>query len=201
MTGTEKIKTKILEDAAATAAALEEQAKQEAAAILAEASETARKKNEEIISKAEAEGTEVYRRMMAVAGLDGRKELLRAKQDMVDTAFRKAMDEVIQLPDMEYQKLIEKMITSAALNGDGEILMSEADIRRMDTQFLSNIRNQLDSIGKTGRLTLSTEGITTKGGFILRYGDMEINSTFEILFGILRPQLEQEVVKLLFVHE
>lgn len=201
MTGTEKIKTKILEDAAATAAAIEEQAKQEAAAILAEASETARKKNAEIISKAEAEGAEVYRRMMAVAGLDGRKELLRAKQDMVDTAFRKAMDEVTQLPDMEYQKLIERMIVGAALKGDGEILMSEADIRRMDTQFLSNIHNQLDSIGKTGRLTLSTVGITTKGGFILRYGDMEINSTFEILFGILRPQLEQEVVKLLFDHE
>ena len=40
--------------------------------------------------------------------------------------------------------------------------------------------------------------IRTAGGVILKFGDMEINSTFEILFGMLRTELESDVVSILF---
>jgi len=198
MTGTEKIKTKILEDAKGKAIKIEELAKQESCDILGNANKTAEQKKKDILSRADSEGAEVYRRLIAVAGLEGRKELLRSKQDMVDTAFKTAMERITNLPDAEYQKILEDLAVSAAQKGSGEILLSKRDLKRIDSQFIGNINKRLGSSGIIGDLTLSGDNINAAGGVVLKYGEMEINSTFEILFGMFRPQLENEVVKILF---
>ncbi len=198
MTGTEKIKAKILEDARGKAFNIEEQAKLEAHGILDTASKTAEQKRAELLRKAESEGAEVYRRLIAVAGLEGRKELLRAKQDMVETAFKTALGKVTGLPDQEYQKFLEELVAGAAVKGSGEILLSEKDSHRIDSHFPGNISKRLNNKGLSGDLTLSCENIQTTGGVVLRYGEMEINSTLEIIFGMLRTQLENDVVKILF---
>ncbi|NLK86350.1 MAG: V-type ATP synthase subunit E [Clostridiaceae bacterium] len=198
MTGTDRIKEKILEDARARAIAIQEQAEKEAGAIKAQASEEAGQKRTELLEKAEAEGIQLHKRMLAVAGLEGRKELLCAKQDMIDLAFDKAMERVCQLPDKGYQKLLEKMIVDAAGNDGGEILLSQRDASRMDSQFAANIDQGLAAAGKNGSVVLSDQPISTVGGFILRSGDTEVNCTFEILFSMLRRELESEVVSILF---
>ena len=198
MTGTEKIKTKIIEDANVKALHIEEQANQEARDIMDIALRSAEQKKAELLKKADAEGAEAYRRLIAVAGLDGRKEILRAKQDMIETTFKAAMEKVSQLPDQEYQKLLEEMVISTDTKGSWEILLSEKDLHRMDSLFISNINKRLISAGIVGDLTLSKDAIQTTGGFVLRCGDVEINNTFEILFGMLRPELENDVVKILF---
>ncbi len=198
MTGTEKIKARILEDARAKASEIEEQAKREAQEIIDQAKSEAALKKAEILKKAEADGNEAYRRLLSTAGLEGRKDLLRARQDMVEAAFGGALEKVINLPDREYQKLIEDMVVKAATKGSGEILLSERDRSRMDKDFLDNINKRLKAAGIDGKLVLSKDTIRTSGGFILRSGDMEVNSTFEIMFGMLKPDLENEVVKILF---
>lgn len=198
MTGTEKIKSRILEDARAKAAEIEEQARQEAGAIMAQADKEASLKRAEILKKAEADSQEAYRRLISSAALEGRKDLLRAKQDMVEAAFRGALERIINLPDKEYQKLMEDMAVNAALKDGGEILLSERDRGRLDGSFLNNVNKRLQASGMKGKLVLSKDAIRSMGGFILKSGDMEVNSTLEILFGMLRPELENEVVKILF---
>jgi len=198
MISAEKIRNKILEDAKSKALAIEEQAKLEAKEILADASKTAEAKSAQILKRAENDSAEVYRRLISIGGLEGRKEILRAKQEVVDNAFRLAMEKIISLPDAQYQELLETMIADAASNSTGEILISERDSSRINSNFADNINKQLKSAGKTGTLTLSKDRINASGGFVLRYGDMEVNSTLEILFETLRSQLESEVVKTLF---
>lgn len=198
MTGMEKIKAKILEDSNAKASQIEQKAKLEAGVILDEASKEAEKKKNEIISKAEAESMEVYRRLLAVADLDGRKELLRAKRDVVENAFASAMAKLAELPDREYQKLIESMVVKSAAKGSGEVILSAKDAGRIDGNFIQNINRSLSEAGIEGSVKLSDEKINATGGVVVRYGDMEVNNTFEILFEMLRPQLENDVVKILF---
>jgi len=198
MTGTDKIKSKIMEDANARALQIEEQAKAEAKDIVDQALREAELKEAEILKKAESDGMDAHKRMIAVAELEGRKSILGAKQDMISLAFKKAMEKLCALPDSEYQQLIEDMAVKSAIKGDGEILLSEKDAKRMNDKFIKNINRRLESLGKGGKLSLSRKTIQAAGGFILKYGDMEINSTFEILFGVIRPELEQEVVKILF---
>jgi len=198
MTGTEKIKNKILEDAKARAIQIEEQARLETENIMESASKSARQQKEELMKKAESDGAEAYKRMMSVAGLEGRKEILRAKQDLVDAAFKRAMEKVAGLPDPEYQKLLEDMVVRTAEKGGGEVLLTEKDHHRIDSRFLTNINTRLSSAGIHGSLSLSKDTIQASGGFILRRGEMELNSTFEILFAMLRTELENDVVRILF---
>lgn len=198
MTGTDMIKAKILEDARKKAAETEEQARREAQVILKDASDEAERKTNDILMKAEADSQEVYRRLLAAAGLEGRKEILRAKQEMVEAAFQGALEKFANLPDTEYRKLIENMVVCAASKGSGEILLSEKDSRRIGKDFLSKVNGRLKAAGKDGKLVLSKDTIRSKGGFILRSGDMEVNGTLEILFTTLRPELENEVVRILF---
>ena len=198
MTGTEKIKAKILEDAKNKAFEIEEQARQEALSITDQALKEAEMKKAEILKKAEAEGQEAYRRLISVASLEARKEILKAKQDMVDEAFIKAIEKITGLPDAEYQEMLEEMIAGAASDGTGEILLSGRDRKRVDSNFADNINRRLKTVGKNGTVSLSDEIIQPEGGFVLRYGDMEINGTFEIVFDMLRPQIENDVVKILF---
>lgn len=198
MTGTEKIKNKILEDAKAKALQIEEQARLETEKIMEAASKSAGQQKAELIKKAESEGEELYKRMISVAGLEGRKEILKAKQDLVDAAFKKAMEKVAGLPDPEYQKLLEDMIVRIADKGGGEIILAEKDCRRVDIRFLTNINTRLSCAGIQGSLSLSKDTIKASGGFIIRRGEMELNSTFEILFEMLRTELENNVVRILF---
>lgn len=201
MTGMEKIKAKILEDSNAKASQIEEKAKLEAGVIIDEASMEAEKKKNEIICKAEAESMETYRRILSVAGLEGRKELLRAKQEMVDKAFSSAIAKLTELSDKNYQKLLESLTVKSAVNGNGEIMLSVKDAERIDSHFVENVNRSLSEAGINGSLKLSDQRIDTVGGVVIRYGEMEINNTFEILFGMLRPQLENEVVKILFKYD
>ncbi len=198
MTGIDKIKSKILEDAAAQGALLDEKAAAEARSILDLAAAEAAVKKSELTGKAESDGAEIYRRLLAQAGLEQRKDILRTKQELIDTAFRMAFDRICSLPDGEYQKLLEDMIVEAAGIEGGEIILSEKDVKRLDEQFLNNINNRLDNMTNRSAVSLSERNIVTAGGFILKQGDVEINGTFEILFGTLRNDLENEVVRILF---
>ncbi len=198
MTGTDKIKSRILEDARAKASEIEELARRDADEIMNQATQEAGLKRTEILKKAEADSQEAYRRLLSSAGLEGRKDLLRAKQDMVEAAFQGALERIVNLPDREYQKLMEDMAVNAAGKGNGEILLSEKDRSRLNKDFINNVNKRLQAAGINGNLVLSKETIRSSGGFILRSGDMEVNSTLEILFGMLRPELENEVVRILF---
>ena len=215
MTGTDRIKDKILEDAKLKAGAILEQAEKDARNIMDQARAEAAQKRAELLEKAKADGEQMYKRMLAVAGLEGRKKLLAARQEMIDAAFTKAMDRIVGLPDRQYQELLEKMIAEAAAgyrepsaqvggaqvpqeNFSAEVMLSEKDAARMDGHFIENINKRLSAFGKKGTITLSDKRIRTAGGFILKIGDVEMNSTFEILFGMLRTELESDVVGILF---
>ena len=198
MSGTEKIKAKILEDAELKVSQILDQAEAEAQEIIESALKEAEQKRAEILKKGESDGREVYRRMLSEANLDGRKETLKAKQDMVEAAFSVAMDKLCKLSDKDYQKLLEDMAVDAAINEDGEILLSEQDKKRVNKDFIKNINKRVSSAGKTGKVVLSKDNIKTVGGFVLRYEGMEINSTFEVVFEVLRSRLENDVVKILF---
>mgnify|MGYP000327619550 CR=1 FL=1 len=198
MTGTERIKSRILEDARTKAAEIEAQAKQEAKEIMDLALSEAARKKEALLEKAKAEGAEAYRRIISVAGLEGRKQILKTKQDMVEAAFKKAVEKVTSMPDNEYQRFLEDMAVNASSKGTGEIVMSEKDLKRIDKKFINNINTRLEKSGIKGNLTLSKETIRSSGGFILKSGDVEINSTLEIIFEMIRPACESDVVKILF---
>ena len=168
---------------------------------------------DEIIKKAEAEAEALKaqsledardeaqqrkERMVSTARLDLRKALLAEKQNSIDAAFQGAIQTLIDMRDAEYRELMRNMILPNVQTGDEEIILSERDKARLGEQFLQEINRQFTESGKKGNLTISQDTYNILGGFVLRRGKIELNSSFESLFKSSRDELELEVSKILF---
>lgn len=198
MTGIDRIKAKILDDARKAAEENISRAKQEAERIIAEAEKQVKEETEKVRQAAEAEAADLKKRMAAVSSLEERKRMLKVRQDMVDAAFRAAFEKTLHLPAEEYGRFLKRFILESVREGEGEILFNENDLSRLGARFVEEINQTLRAEGKAAVLTLSGQTIPNQGGFVLKYGDMEINSTLELIFNMARPQLEAEVASILF---
>lgn len=201
MTGTDRIKEKIMEDARKTAEQILSDARSEAQEIISAAEKEALVAITRVKDSAEEEGVNQKKRMFAIASLEERKNALKARQDMVDRAFAEAMNKLVTLPDKEYSTVLKHYIIQSVREGVGEFLLNEADKKRLGEAFVTELNEALKKAGKNASLTLAKDVIRAKGGFILRYGEMEINSTLEIMMSQLRPQLEVQVANILFKPE
>lgn len=198
MTGSDRIKTKILEEAKKSAEQYLSEAKIEAQGLITTAEKDVLIKITKTKAIAEEEAVNVKKRMHAVAGLENRKRILKVRQDMVGASFDNALEKAAHLPDEQYGAMMSGYILNAVREGEGEILLNERDKKRLGPEFVKKINASLKTLGKASTLRLSDGSIRSKGGFILKYGDMEINSTLEIIVSQLRPMIEGEVAAILF---
>ena len=111
MTGTEKIKAKILRMPKTKPLKLRNRQGRKPEYYRSSFKGSGNKKAE-ILKKAEAEGQEVYRRLISVAGLEARKEILKAKQDMVEEAFAKAVEKLRVCLTPNTRKCLKKWLSA-----------------------------------------------------------------------------------------
>lgn len=201
MTGIDRIKAKIIDDAKKAAKENLERARQEAEKIVLEARRKAEEEAEKAREAALAEAENLRKTMEAVSGLEERKRMLKVRQDIVDGAFRAAFDKILDMPADEYGRFLKRYILESVREGEGEILLNATDRERLGERFVKEINKAIRSEGKNSVLKLSGQTIPNRGGFVLKYGDLEINCTLEIIFSMARPRLEAEVASILFGNE
>ncbi|RCX17484.1 V/A-type H+-transporting ATPase subunit E [Anaerobacterium chartisolvens] len=198
MSGFEKIKDRILEEAREQARENIERAEREAEELLKASEGRARVSKENIIEKARAEAVESRKRIVAIAELEARKQKLKARQAIVNQAFEKALEGLCSMPDSQYGKVLMNMIVNLTESGEEEIVLSERDKARLGDDFINELNEEVKRRGMKGQLSLSRYSAPIKGGVILRSGNIEINSSFETLLRMNRGELEPEVFRLLF---
>ena len=152
----------------------------------------------QMLEGARIEAEQRKQRIISTARLDLRKALLAEKQNAIDAAFQEAIESLINMKDKEYREVIKKMILANVKTGTEEIILSERDKARLGDEFVSEINRKLTASGKKGNLTISKDTYNILGGFVLRSGKVEMNSSFESLFKSSRGDLELEVSKILF---
>ena len=79
----------------------------------------------------------------------------------------------------------------------GQIVFSQIDKKRMPEGFQNEINRIISSINGAS-LTISEDTCEIDGGFILNYGDIEQNCSFDAMFLDKKDLLQDEVYKLLF---
>lgn len=198
MSGTDRIKAKILEDAKNNTEQNLSEARSEAQSLISAAEKDALARLAKAKATAEEDAANLKKRMQAVASLEERKRMLKVRQDMVGAAFEAAVEKTVGLPEKEYGNLLMGFILKSVRDGECEILFNEADKARLGAKYVQKINDTLKSMGKASSLKLSPDTVRSRGGFILKYGEMEINSTLEIILSILRPKIEVEVAAVLF---
>lgn len=197
MTGLDKILKHIEEDAVSAAEQCLAEAKHKADEIMAETRAEGEKKCAKIAEDSKMDVQSCLSRAESAANLQEKKLILKAKQEIISEVINNAKNSLLKLPDKEYFDVIIKMVQKQALTGAGYIMFSETDYKRLPSQFNEALKNCLS--GKAGAsLTLTDETVNINGGFILVYGDVEINCSFDALFAAAKENLQDKVSEVLF---
>ena len=198
MTGSERIKEKILSEAAENADMIQKTAMAEAEAILSEAQHARTEAEARTMSQIDAKKEALLGRNEATLQLEKRKQILAARQEVVQEAFKKATQAIFDLPLQEYRKLLISMILTLEWQGDAQIVVTENDRNRLGSDFLEEIVMLRQKKNMIGKIVFAHDVLQSGGGFIIRTGEIELNGTFDVVIDSIRPKLEKSVADILF---
>ena len=196
MSGLDKMKARILEEANHSAQESISEAEKEAEKIMQTAREEASAGADTILAKAKRDAAEQEKRNASSRDMKKKQAVLAAKQEVIRSVIDRAYESVRKMDAQEYFELLEKALEKYVLPQEGEICFSGADLERMPGDFPEKI--QKAAADKGGKLTVSREAADIDGGFLLRYGGIEENCTIKALFGSKREELSDKVNRMLF---
>lgn len=197
MTGLEKMKSQILDEAKALADSKVAEANDRAQEILDAAKAEAAKNVDSISRKSEAEVRNYKDRIASSIDLQRRTKILSAKQEVIADVLDKAYGALTQMEAGEYFAMLLKMLEKYALPQEGEIYFSPADLERMPGGFEAEVGKIAESKG--GKLEISKTGKNIENGFILAYGGIEENCTLKAMFDAKRDELSDKIHRELFL--
>lgn len=190
MTSSEKILAGIAEEAKAQADKINSDAEKQAADIIAAAREEAESEAEKIKAEAEKKAELIISSGKSSAELLKRDMALNCRRELIEKALNVVADTVNAYSDKDYFDFLLTLIKKEKLNGKGEVYLSVKDKARDTAPF----KSELEALG----LTLSDTFADINGGFILKYGDIQINGELSALIHEKRDVLTDELNKALF---
>ena len=193
MSGIDKIIKQIEDDTAAVCAELIESAEEKAAQTVLDAQTQAQQILSAGQTKTDQKLRDIRLRAKSSAAIEEKKIFLDAKQNVIGEMLSNALKELKSLPDDEYFALILKMVEKNSQDKDGVISFSKKDIDRLPAGF----EKKLNESAK-GTLTLSQEPIGIDAGFVLSYGGIEENCSFDAVFSSEYESLSDKASALLF---
>lgn len=196
MSGLDKMKSQILDEANHSAEGKVAEAKAKAEEMIRAAKAEADAESLKISQKSEAAVQMYAERVKSSCDMQRKKAILQAKQEVIGEVLDKAYEKVLKLDDKAYFDMIRKMLDKYVQAGNGVICFSAADLKRMPEGFEAEIQETAKSKG--GTLALSQEPKEMTGGFILVYGGIEENCTIKAMFESNRDELSDHVHGLLF---
>ena len=193
MTAQELILKGITDEASLKKEDILKKANEDAKSIIENAKREAKVFSGETVSAALKKAASIKANADSQAELILRDARLMRKNREIEGVISQAVERLEALPDKEYFGLILSLISKIAEKQSGEILLSKNDLEKRSTAILT------DGIKENGlMLTLSSKAADIKSGFVLRYGDILINSSFEALVNEKRERLNDAVKDILF---
>ena len=130
---------------------------------------------------------------LRISRMEARKSTLAVKQEMVSKSFEMALKQITSLPKEQYISFLKRLAMQASSTGDEEILLNARDLEEIGERLLAAVNAEP---GKS--LTLSEETREIAGGLILRRGNVEANSSAELLVDLTRSELSSKLANVLF---
>ncbi|HEY9574351.1 MAG TPA: V-type ATP synthase subunit E family protein [Lachnospiraceae bacterium] len=196
MTGLEQIISQIQEEAKDKTQEILSQAGQQAQQIIDSQTAETKEKLDRLQSEEQAWEEEYKEKLKSSKELQKRREILKAKQSLVEEVLKAAYERLANQEDDAYFAMIEKLLDKAVLPKEGHLYFSEKDLKRLPGDF----RQRVDALAqsKGGSLQVMEEGKKIENGFILAYGGIEENYSLKALFNEKREKLQDKVCAVLF---
>lgn len=189
MSGIDKITARLLEECEAECASIEDAASLAAANTLAAAETQAKAILAEAEEKAKKEADRIIAGAKSAADLNERRDMLQAKVDLIDEALKKAQWYLRSLNTEDYFKVLFSLAARSRQKGVGEMHLNAKDLARMPASFLQQLG---------AGIRVSDVPYDIEDGFVLVYGDIEMNCTFSALFAACREELKAKAAEILF---
>ncbi len=189
----DNITGKILSEAEEQGKRILDDARSKSRKIIEEAEQKAEKILNESAEKIGEDKRLVKTRRISVAELEVRKIRLGAKQAQIALCFDEALDRLSKMDEADYLELLTASLIRIGGQG-GQVLLNQDDHGRIGERLISKVNDT----GKVGTLSLAEDTIDARGGFILRRGSVEINSTLETMISGIRESTIPHVVKALY---
>lgn len=193
MSGIDKIIEQIQSDTDKVCASVIGSAQSKADKIIAEAEKQARQIVAQGKENTAAKVADIKKRGDSAAELEEKRVMLCTKQDIISKMLSYGLSNAKSLDDDEYFELIEKMVSKYSQPEQGVIEFGEKDLSRIPEDFI----DRLNKVSK-GKLTLSAGAADIEAGFILKYGGIEQNCSFDAIFAGERENLSDRAGRLLF---
>ncbi len=193
MSGIDKIIQEIEANTAQFCDSVLAQARQKADAIIAEAQQEADRIVADGKDRTAAHVADIKKRGDSAAELEEKRVMLYTKQQIINTMLNEGLSVAKNLPKDEYFGLIKSMVAKYSLEDDGVIFFGENDNHRLPVDFLG----ELNQAAKGG-IVLSSKPAPIDAGFILKYGGIEQNCSFDAIFAGEAEDLSDKAGRLLF---
>ena len=190
MSGLDKILEHISREAQTETDKILSEAKSAADQIIASGKREAQEMAASIHRQSELDVAAAVSRIESNAQMSEKRIILQAKQDKIEEIFEKAQASLENLNDEEYMDVIGKMIIRYASGEEGMILFNSRDLARLTEDVRKTAQEK--------NLRVSEKPADIRGGFILSYGDIEENCSFDTLIAASREELQDRIGNLLF---
>ena len=191
MSGIENITREILQEAEESAASELQEARTKAEEVVEKAREEANELSKKAHLKADADAKAFVERAEAEAESYSKRAVLLAKSEIIKNVLSKAKEKFLSAAPADYFAKLLSLIEKSAMKGDGEIILSQSDKARIPSDFAAKADAAAKKAG--GSLKLSSETADISGGFILRYGGIDINSSVDAIMSDRETEFEDAI--------
>ena len=196
MAGIEGIEQEILEEANTSAKELLESAQVDAKEILATSQVIADKHTKESRLRIEKEIAAYRERIDSNVDMILSRATLEAKQEVISETLQLSYERFLHQDDASYRAALKKMIAAYARAGEGKLFLNQKDLKELSSDFLEELLEIAKEKGSI--LTLSDEAKKIDRGFLLIYGGIEENCSFEAIFENKKDELTDLIQREIF---
>ncbi len=196
MSGLDKIIARITEESAEKAKGIKDEARSKAAAIISDGAAKTAEECGRIDKKADAAAVSTEEKGRASAELRAKQLLLAGKQELMTEVIETARQRLGSMSDSEYKDFIVKLFGRHLPDSDAVLMLNAEDSDRLGSDTLAVLKNMAEQNG--ARLTISDKPADIRNGFILSYGGVEENCTFDALIDQSMDELLDQVKDILF---
>ena len=188
MSGLDKIISRLEDDCAAECERISAEADGRAAQTIADARAEAERRAAGIIAEAEKDVELITKKAASAASLNDRRMVLEAKSEIINDTVEAAVKKLRALDTQSYFAVLTHLAKKYRMDGHGVMFLSETDLGRMPADFAPSL----------GDVEISGKPAAVADGFILKYGEIEINCTFGSMLNAARDDLKALAGELLF---
>ena len=188
MSGLDKIIARLESDCGAPCEQIGLEAAADAAGMLETAARESRAETDRVVAEAGKQAELIAKKAESAAASAARRMMLEAKVALIDETVAASVKKLRSLDAPSYFGVLEALVKKYRTGDSGTLYLSAADLARKPQGFVAAFPE----------IAVAEQAAPIADGFILKYGDIEINCTFDALRSASLDDLKTVAAEQLF---